>query len=130
LRLEPYQKAFIALWAFERAADAALTYYILGLGGVELNAIVRRVLEWAGRTVGLTLWSVLTITLGVLLALYLPAALEWGLQRAKRLTSLERVMIEAYGVHGISKIILALAAAIGSAGPVLNALCIMRAHMG
>ncbi|MEB2836763.1 MAG: hypothetical protein GSR80_000714 [Desulfurococcales archaeon] len=130
MRLEPYQRAFIMLWTLERAADAVLTYHILGLGGVELNAIVRRVLEWAGRAEGLALWSMLTITLGILLGIYLPAALEWGLRRARRLTSLEKAMIEAYGVRGISKIILALAAVIGSTGPVLNALCIMRAHMG
>nr|MEB3851430.1 hypothetical protein [Desulfurococcales archaeon] len=84
MRLRRYQAAFAALWAAERAADVATTWYAVRLGGVESNRILRALMEEAGLEPALALWLALTVALGLLLAVGVPHALRRAAVRAAR----------------------------------------------
>lgn len=134
MRLRRYQAAFAALWAAERAADVATTWYAVRLGGVESNRILRALMEEAGLEPALALWLALTVALGLLLAVGVPHALRRAAVRAARgrvvaITPIDRAILESYGPEGAAKLILALALALGSVGPLANGLCLARAAL-
>lgn len=126
MKLKRYQAAFILLWSLERIWDAVSTRRLIELGAVERNALLRKIIAHIGLDAGLALWSAATIVLGILLGALLPAGLSWGLRRARRLTSVEKALLDAYGVDGVSKIILVTSLVIGGVAPLLNSLCLLK----
>ena len=92
----------------------------------EANRILRALMESLGVEASLLLWLAITLLLGAAMALGVPWSLELGAKRARLLTIVDKAILDAYGVEGASKIILATALGLGAVGPVLNAICLLR----
>ncbi len=110
---------FAPLWAAERAADVALTWSILSLGGVEYNPVAAWFVATYGLARGLAYFFAFSVGVGIAAA----ASVALLLSCRPCMTRIDRSIIDAVGgPEAYGKAVLTAALIVGAAPIAFNML--------
>ena len=108
-------RVFAPLWAIERFIDVALSWIILSLGGVEFNPIAALLIAYLGVTLGLTVFLLVSVAVGLVAALAVVSLLSCR----RCLTRIDHVILGVVGGAEAYGRALLIAALLGGGAPII-----------